>query len=105
MENNVEILPHLPYIVDHDELQGVLQRSVILWKPRMPTKAIHGVRNVICTCSLGMDICFFTFKMNFELRGWPPRPQTFSSNSTKITKKCPISNFNFNMLEDVLASL
>ena len=49
----------------------------------MPTKTIHGVRNVICTCSLGMDICFFTFRMNFELRGWPPQPQTFSNN-TKI---------------------
>ena len=50
-------------------VQGVLQRSAILWKPRMPTKTIHGVRNVICTCSLGMDIYFFTFRMNFELRG------------------------------------
>ena len=42
------------------KIQGVLQRSVILWKPRMPTKTIHGVRNVICTCSVGkyMAICF-----------------------------------------------
>ena len=86
-------------------LQGVLQRNVILWEPRMPTKTIHGVRNVICTCSLGVDICFFTFRMNFELRDWPPQPQTFSTNSTKITKKCPISNFSFDMLEAVLASL
>ena len=50
-------------------LQGVLHRSVILWKPIMPTKTIHGVKNVICTCSLEMDISFFTFRMNFELRG------------------------------------
>ena len=49
-------------------LQGVLQQSVILWKPRMPTKTIDGVKNVICTCSLGTDIYFFTFRMNFELR-------------------------------------
>ena len=71
----------------------------------MSTKTIYRVRNVICTCSLGMDIYFFTFRMNFELRGWPPQPQKFSSNSTKITKKCPISNFSFDMLEAVLASL
>ena len=82
-----------------EELQGVLQRSVILWKPRMPTKTIHGVRNMVCTCSLGMDICFFTIRMNFELRGWPPQPPTFSSNSTKITEKCTILNFSFDMLE------
>ena len=86
-------------------LQGVLQRSVILWKPRMPTKTIHEVINVICTCSLGMGICFFTFRMNFDLRGWPPQPQTFSSNSTKITKKSTISNFSFDMLEAVQAIL
>ena len=49
-------------------------------------KTIHGVRNVICACSLGLDICVFTFRMDFELRGWPPQPPTFSSNSTKITK-------------------
>ena len=67
-------------------IQGVLQRSVILWKPRMPTKSIHGVRNVICTCSLGMAICLFTFRMNFELRGGPQQPPTFSSNSSKIAK-------------------
>ena len=86
-------------------LQGVLQRSVILWKPRIPTKTIHGVRNVICTCSLGVDICFFTFRMNFELRDWPPQPQTFSTNSTNITKKGTLSNFSFDMLEAVLARL
>ena len=39
-----------------------------------------------CTCSLGMGFYFFTFRMNFKLRGWPPQPPTFSSNSTKITK-------------------
>ena len=71
----------------------------------MSTKTIHGVKNVICTCSLGMGICFFTFRMNFELRDWPPQPLTFSSNSTKITEKCMISNFNFDMLEAVLANL
>ena len=49
-------------------------------------KTIHGVRNVICTLSLGHEICVFTFRMNFELRGWPSQPPTFSSNSTKITK-------------------
>ena len=93
---------HTTYLL----LQGVLQRSVIVWKPGMPTTTILGVRNVICTCSLGMDIClFFTFRLNFELRGWPAQPQTFSSNSTKITKKCPISNFSFDILEAVLASL
>ena len=59
----------------------------------MPTKTIHGVRNVISTCSLGMDIWFFTLRMNLELSGWPPQPQTFSSNSTKITKK--MHNFEF----------
>ena len=40
-------------------VQGVLQRNAILWKPRMATKTIHGVRNVICTCSLGMGIWLF----------------------------------------------
>ena len=83
------------------QVQGVLQRSGILWKPRMPTKIINGVRNVICTCSLGRGVCFFTFRMNFELRGGPQQPPTFSSNSTKITKKCTISNFSFEMLEAV----
>ena len=39
------------------------------------------------TCLLGMDICFFTFRMDFKLIGWPPQPQIFSSSSTKITKK------------------
>ena len=58
---------------------------------------------MICTLSLGHEICVFTFtglqknngphiiflqpcRMNFELRGWPSQPPTFSSNSTKITK-------------------
>ena len=68
-------------------------------------EAIHGVRNVICACSLGMEICVFTFGMDFELRGWPPQPPTFSSISTKITKKCTISNLNFDMLEAVVAIL
>ena len=49
-------------------------------------KTIHGVKNVICALSLGHDICVFTFRMNFELRGWPSQPPTFSSNSTNITK-------------------
>ena len=49
-------------------------------------KTIYGVRNMICACSLGMEICVFTFGVGFELRGWPPQPPTFSSNSTKITK-------------------
>ena len=43
-------------------------------------------RNVICACSLGIGICVFTFRMDYELRGWPPQPPTFNSNSTKITK-------------------
>ena len=67
-------------------IQGLPLWFVILWKPRMPTKTVHGVRNMICVCSLGMAICDFTFRMNFELRGWPPQPPTFSSNSSKITK-------------------
>ena len=45
-----------------------------------------GVKNMTCAYSLGMEICVFTFRMDFELRGWPPQPPTFSSNSTKITK-------------------
>ena len=45
-----------------------------------------GITNVICACSLGLSICVFTFRMVFELRGWPPQLPTFSSNSTKITK-------------------
>ena len=65
-------------------VQGVLQQSVILWKPRISTKTIHGIRNVICTCSLGLDICFFTFRINFEIRGWPPQPPTFSSTFDHI---------------------
>ena len=58
-----------PIGLKRNYIQGVLQRSVILWKPRIPTKTIHGVINVICTCSFGMDIWFFTFRINFELRG------------------------------------
>ena len=27
-----------------------------------------------------MAIWFFTFRMDFELRGWPPQPPTFSSS-------------------------
>ena len=42
----------------------------------MQTKDIHGVRKVR---SLGRGICFFTFRMDFELRGWPPQPPTFKS--------------------------
>ena len=45
-----------------------------------------GVKNVICAYSLGLDICVFTFRMDFELRGWPTQPPSLSSNSTKITK-------------------
>ena len=47
----------------------------------------------------------FDFRMDFECRGWPPQPQIFSSNKTKITKKCKISNFSFEMLEAVQAIL
>ena len=72
----------------------------------MPTKTMLGGKKVIYTCSLGMGICFFTFRINFELRDWPPQPLTFSSNSTKITKKGTLSNFNFDMLKAaVLARL
>ena len=45
-----------------------------------------GFKNVICACALGRGICVFTFRIDFELRGWPPQPATFSINSTKITK-------------------
>ena len=45
-----------------------------------------GFQNMTCACSLGYEICVFTFRMNFELRGWPSQPLPFSSNSTKITK-------------------
>ena len=38
-----------------------------LWKARMPTKNIHGVRNVICTCSLGRGICFLPFEWILNL--------------------------------------
>ena len=34
---------------------------------------------MICAYSLGLEICVFTFRMDFELRGWPPQPPTFSS--------------------------
>ena len=50
-------------------------------------KLSMGLEFVICTYSLGLAICFFTFRMDFELIGWPPQPQIFSSSSTKITKK------------------
>ena len=40
---------------------------------------------MICTCSLGRGVWFFTIicnaleiRMNFELRGWPQQPPTFS---------------------------
>ena len=49
-----------------------------------------------------------TFRMDFEHRGWPPqppKPPIFSGNSTKITKKCTISNFSFDMFEAVEAFL
>ena len=35
---------------------------------------------------------FFTFRLEFELRGWPPQPPTFSSNFDLILalkKKVP----------------
>ena len=32
-------------------------------------ETINGVRNVICACSLGLDICVFTFRIDFELGG------------------------------------
>ena len=56
-------------------------------------------------CSLGLDICFFTYRMNFELWGWPLQPPTFSSNSTKINEKCTVLKFNFDKLQAVLARL
>ena len=49
-----------------------------------------GFKNGICACSLGREICVFTLRMDFELRGWPPQPPTFSSNSSKITKKAQL---------------
>ena len=64
-----------------------------------------GVRNKISTYSLGLEICIFAFRLDFELRVWPPEPPAFSTNSTKITKKCTILNFNFDRLEAVLATL
>ena len=45
-----------------------------------------GLKNVIYARSLGREICVFTFRMDFELRGWPPQSPTFSSNNTKIKK-------------------
>ena len=66
------------------KLQGVWQRSAILWKPRMPTKTINEVRKGICTCCLGMDICFFTFRMDFELRGEPAQPPTCQNSCSKL---------------------
>ena len=69
----------------------------------MPTKPIHGVKKGISTCSLGLGILFFTFRMNFELRGGPLQPPTFNSNSTKMAKKCTILNYSFDMLVAVEA--
>ena len=45
----------------------------------MLTRTAIFVKNGTCACSLGRDICFFTFEINFELRGWPPQPPTFRS--------------------------
>ena len=64
------------YSVYQDETKQLFQTENNPW----------AVRNVICACSLGLDICVFNFRMDFELRGRPPQPPTFSSNSTKITK-------------------
>ena len=66
---------------------GYLRSSWIKLNSYFRQKTIHGVRDLICTCSLGIGIWFFTFRMDFEPRGWPPQPQIFSSSSTKITKK------------------
>ena len=41
--------------------------------------------------------------MDFDLRGWPPQSQIFSSSSTKITTKRTILNFSFDMFEAVQA--
>ena len=75
-----------PFISSHPVLQGIsgqVGRNLTVISDR---KHSMGVRNVTCACSLGYEICVFTFRMNFELRGWPPQPPTFSSNSTKIAK-------------------
>ena len=32
-------------------------------------KDCHMIKNGACTCSLGRGIWFFTFRMNFELKG------------------------------------
>ena len=39
-------------------------------------KDCHMIKNGACTCSLGRGIWFFTFRMNFELRGLPAQPPT-----------------------------
>ena len=96
------------YFVPTDQtfhVQGLLYWFVILWKPKWPTKTVHWVKIGACVCSLGRGICLLTFGMDFKLNGWPPQPPTFSSISTKITKKCTISNLSFDMLEAVVAIL
>ena len=73
-------------IVRHCDVQGYpgqVERNSTAISDR---KQSMRFKNVICACSLGLDICVFTFRMDFELRGRPPQPPTFSSNSTKITK-------------------
>ena len=81
---------------------GLSNFGSLEWQQKL---SMYVIRNVICTCSLDLSICFCTFRMNFELRGWPPQPLTFISNSTKITKNCTNLNFSFDMLEAVQASL
>ena len=41
------------------------------------------VKNVIPACSLGLDICVFTFRMDFELKGWPTQPPSLSSKKNE----------------------
>ena len=67
-------------------ITGYLRSSWTKLNSYFRQTTIHGVRNVICACSFGHDICVFTFRMNFDHRGWPSKPPTVSSNSTKITK-------------------
>ena len=64
----------------------------------MPTKTIHGVKNVICPCSLGMGICFFLplkWILNLEVSQHSlqhvkteVRNCAFFSDLNTITTKC-----------------
>ena len=77
------------------DVQGLPYWFVILLRPRFSTRTVIWVKNGPCICSLGLAIGLLTFRMNFESRDWHPQPPTFSSNSTKITKKWTISNSSF----------